>query len=581
MRPRLAVATVSALALVATAAACSKNTGGQQGSTQDEVQQTSVIASDPKDSMGPAPAIPGAVKGGTLRLLTESDFVHLDPQRTYTFAGMATLQMITRTLTVFREDGQGKLTLVGDLAENPGKDVNGDCKTWEYTLKKGIKFEDGREVKAADVAYGIARSFEETIDGGPTYIQEWLADDPVYNRTYKGPYTSGTDQVPGLEVKGDYQLVFNFKRPQCDLPYALALPTSAPVPKDKDTRTDYDRSVVSSGPYKIKEYVKDTRLVLDRNPHWDPNTDPLRHDYPDEIVIEMGPDAVAATERVIAGHGDDQYAVAWDEVPQSLVNRVLTDPALASQRIHRNSPSVWYLTINTERITDVNVRRAIAYAIDKQGLLATQGGEAAGQVIHTILPTTTIGRVDYPNPYDGGPNGDPEKAKELLGGKKVKLVFLSRTSRFGQTTAPIVKESLERAGFEVVVSYNEDAFSTAKKRGNEYDLYLNNWGADWPSAVSTIPMLFDGRKLAPQGNSNVSYLNAPDVNAEIDRVLQLPASEAAAEWAKVDQMIMEKYCPAVPLYQTKTLIVHGAKVGGLFVSDQFGTLVFYNAHIKQ
>ncbi len=586
MRQRRAVAATGlALVLAASAlSACSKNTG-DSGTDDEKVQkQTSAIATDPKESQGPAPEVEGAKKGGTLKLITEADFEHLDPQRTYTVQAMSVQHLLVRTLTQFREDGEGKLTLVGDLAETPGKDVNGDCKTWEYTLKKGVKYEDGTEVKAADVAYGIARSFEESIDGGATYVQEWLADNPSYNEVYKGPYTSGNVNVPGLTVTGDHGLKFEFKSPHCDLPFALALPTSAPVPQAKDTKTEYDRRIFSSGPYKIKEYVRDTRLVLERNENWDPNTDPLRHNYLDSVVVEMGPDDTAQTERVLAGSGDDAAAIAWDGVPQSLVNQVLSgDQSIKDRTHHEQGPFVYVLSINNERIKDLDVRKAIGCALDKQGIVLTQGGEATGKLTNTLMADTTVGWADYPDPTGCGPTGNPEKAKELLGGKKVKLAFLSRDSAFGQQTAPVVKESLEKAGFEVVVSYIDRAQHnpTARTRGNQYDMYISNWAADWPSGASTIPVLYDGRKLGPQGNSNVSYFNADDVNAEIDRVSALPAGDAGPEWAKIDKMIQEKYYPVVPIYQTKLLQVHGAKVGGVFLSATYGTEVLYNAHIKQ
>nr|MDT0661687.1 ABC transporter substrate-binding protein [Micromonospora sp. DSM 115978] len=560
--------------------ACTENTGGSGPPTGAGRPFTSAIATDPADSRGPADPVPGARPGGTLKLITQADFEHLDPQRTYTFAAMAIQQMFVRTLTVFAEDGAGNVLLVGDLAENPGVDVDGDCRTWEYRLKEGLRFADGSPIRAADVAYGIARSFEESIDGGATYLQEWLADDPAYNSVYRGPYTTGSEAVPGLTVVDERTLVLNFARPRCDLPYALSLPTSVPVPKAADTRTEYDRAVVASGPYRIGEYVRDTRLMLERNPHWDPATDPLRHAYPDTIEVEIGPDNLAATERVLAAADGDRTALAWDGVPQPLVNRVLGDPALGGRVLHREAPSQWYLSINNERITDVNVRRAIAYAVDRQGLLATQGGDAAGRPTHTLLANTTIGWRDYPNPYDGGASGDPDRARELLGGQHVKLVYMSRSTAFGQATAPVIEQSLERAGFEVTVRYVDDHNPTARTRGNEYDIYLSNWAADWPSAVSTIPVLWDGRKIGPLGNANVSYFNADDVNAEIDRISNLPAGDAGPQWAALDQMIMERYCPVVPVYQDKTFVVTGERVGGVFISEQFGTPVFYRSHLR-
>jgi peptide/nickel transport system substrate-binding protein len=561
--------------------ACSETTDGD-GGPDDAIVQSGTISLDPKDSQGPAPEVAGAKRGGALKLITQADFEHLDPQRTYTVGAMSIQHLLVRTLTQFREDGSGKITLIGDLAETPGKDVNGDCKTWEYKLKQGIKWEDGREVKAADVAYGIARSFEEDIDGGATFVQEWLADSASYNETYKGPYTSGNVNVPGLTVSGDYGLKFELKNPHCDLPYALALPTSAAVPQDKDTKTEYDRRIFANGPYKIKEYIKDTKLVLERNSNWDPKTDPLRHDYPDTVEIEMGPDDAAQTERVLSG-GADANAVAWDGVPQSLVSQVLDgNQAIKDRTLNRPGPFVWYMAINNERITDINIRKAIGCALDKEGVLLTQGGAAAGKVTNTLMADSTIGWQGYPDPTGCGPKGDPAKAKAMLGDKKVKLAFMSRSTAYGQQTAPVVKESLEKAGFEVVVTYVDQPSHnpTARTKGNPYDIYLSNWAADWPSGASTIPVLYDGRKIGPKGNSNVSYFNSDKVNAEIDRVSKLPAGEAGPEWAKIDKLIEEEFYPVVPMYQNRTLVVMGDKVGGVFLSDNIGNPVWYNAFVK-
>jgi peptide/nickel transport system substrate-binding protein len=413
-------AAAAALALTSGGlAACSENTGDSGADEEQARQKTSAIATDPKESQGPAPEVPDAKRGGTLRLIQETDYEHLDPQRTYIVQAMAVQWMFLRTLTMFKEDGQGKLLLVGDIATDAGKDVNGDCTQWEYTLKRGVKFEDGREVTAKDVAYGIARSFEDELGDGPTYLQEWLADTGDFNTVYKGPLSAGSVAVPGLTVKDDYTLNFTFKTPHCDLPFALSMPTSTPVPQDKDTGVEYDRRPVASGPYKIKEYVRDTRLVLERNPTWDRNTDPIRHDYPDTIAVEMGPDATAQTERMIADAGDDQYAVPYNGVPQALVNQVQNNAALKDRTVSQPGLFMYYLSINNDRIKDVNVRKAIAYALDKQGILATQGGEAKGKVMNTLLTDTTIGWQEYPNPYNGGEHGDPAKAKELLGGQTI------------------------------------------------------------------------------------------------------------------------------------------------------------------
>jgi len=584
MRPRLALAAASAMAVVAALGACSENKGGGDVDNSDlNKETTGSVATDPKQSLGPV-VIEGAKKGGTLRIIRENDYEHLDPQRNYTLQATALGQLIYRTLTVFKQDGQGKLLLVGDLAETAGDDVNKDCKTWKYTLKKGLKYEDGTEIKASDVAYGIARSFEESLADGAVYIQTWLAGTGDYASVYKGPYTSGTDKVPGLDVDDNARtLVFNFKTPKCDMPFAASMNTTSPVPKAKDTKDKYDDRPFSSGPYKIKEYKPDTSLTLERNPNWDTNTDPLRTAYPDQVFVELGPTNTQATERVRADKGEDANAVAEDNAPAELASTLLDDASLKSRLINSPTGLVWRVAINNERIKDLKVRQAIAYAIDKQAVLTIFGGDAAGKITHTVLPPSTLGYKEYANPYDGGPNGNPDKAKELLAGQKVKLVFLVRNvDNPYLRAANAIKQSLERAGFEVVITPIERSNHNpaTKTRGNQYDLYMSGWQPDWPSAASTLPVLFDGRSLQPRGNDNNHYLNASDVNSEIERISGLPAGQAGPEWLKLDEKITKDHCPAVPLFVARTFGLMGSKVGGVFNSDAIGQQVYYNAHIK-
>ena len=158
------------LAAALMVSACSNNTG-QDTAVKGVRASTGSIATDPADSLGPAPAVEGAAEGGTLFVLRESAISHLDPQRIYSFAGLMNAQLYARTLTAFKDEGKGDVTLVGDLATTPGTDLNGDCRTWEFTIKDGLRFEDGSAITAKEIGYGIARSFDPDLSGGPTYIQ--------------------------------------------------------------------------------------------------------------------------------------------------------------------------------------------------------------------------------------------------------------------------------------------------------------------------------------------------------------------------------------------------------------------------
>ncbi|MEV4199065.1 ABC transporter substrate-binding protein [Micromonospora globbae] len=580
MRPRVAAAAGGAIALVVALGACSENTG--EGTTVDTNRtQTGVIATDPKDSQGPAPEVEGAQKGGTFTIIRETPISHLDPQRTYSFAGLMASPLFARYLTTWKDDGKGGLVLVGDLAETPGTNVNNDCKVWEFKIKDGVKFEDGRPITSKEIAYGIARSFDPDLTSGPTYIQEWLADTPQFDTKWDFKKNKGS-LPPGLTTPDDKTLRFEFAKPRCDLPFAASLPTTAPLPPDKDTGVNLDTRPFSSGPYKIAENQVGVKLTLDRNPNWDPNTDPVRHQYPDQFVWTFGPTPDAANNRVIADNGADQSAVAFNFVPASLVAKVAGDAALKSRTILSPTPSANQLVINNQRVTDLKIRQALNYAIDREGLIKALGGQTVAAPLTTLMPPSTIGYKQY-DAYPAGATGNMEKAKELLGGQTPELVLGVSDGATEQQMGTQLKANLERAGFKITLrNIPDDAkLDEIKKKDNPWDLYIGNWAADWPSGASILPVLYDGRSIKPEGNSNQAYFNDPAINAEFDRILAMPPAEQGPEWGKLDERIMKEHAPVVPLFVDVAYVVHGSKAGGVFISSVFGYPSFVNAFVKQ
>lgn len=578
MRSRLSVAAAAALMCAVALAACTKNTG-----TGDTGPKAAVIggaiATDPADSKGPAEPVPGAKRGGTLYSMQEADFDHLDPQATYVSGASAVRELISRSLTMFKLDPKtGKEILVGDLATNAGVDVNGDGRTWRYTLKSGLRYEDGSTVTAADVAYGVARSFSPDISTGPHYIQQWLAGSTDYNKDYQGPYQGGAAVPPGVTVHGN-TITFHLRTPALDFPYAASFGTTSPLPKSRDTNpTAQDTHPFSSGPYKVASYVRDGKLVLVRNKYWRASTDAVRHNYYDKFVVLIGPSLTEQTDRLMADSGQDQYAVGY-LVPPELVGRVENDQSLKKRTLSGYQIFVTYLYINTQRVTDIDERRALNYALNKSGYLKAIGGSALGQVASTILSPTVAGYQKYDAYPTKGNEGNVAKAKKLLGGKKPKLVYAYENNAENQKYAATVQSSLSRAGFRIVLRPIDASkyYSIIGTRNNPYDIYIGGWGADWPSGSTVIPPEFDGTAIQPTGNNGPSYLNEPDVNRRIHQIEREPAARAAGDWAKLDKQIMTRYAPVVPIYYARALQLMGSRVHDVELSPGLGATIWYNA----
>jgi peptide/nickel transport system substrate-binding protein len=417
--------------------------------------------------------------------------------------------------------------------------------------------------------------------GGPTYIQEWLANDKEYYK--KWDFKKNKGQLPvGLTTPDPRTLRFTFEQAHCDLPYAASLPYTAPVPPDKDTGPEFDNRPFSSGPYKLVTNTVGVQLVFERNEHWDPTTDAIRHQYPDKFVYNFGQTADAAANRVVADNGADQTLLAWNGVPSSLAQKFANDPALKARTVVSPTPTAWRLAINTKRVTDVDVRRALNYAIDRDGLIKTYGGADLAQPITTLMPPGTIGFKSY-DAYPAGRTGNIEQAKKLLAGKTPELVMASGDTSGGQDLATQVKNNLEKAGFKVTIkSVPADEHDDLTARpDNQFDIYFRQWAADWPNGASILPPLFDGATITAEGSNNVSFLNDPAINAELTRVQALPADKQDAEWAKLDEKIMKEHAPVVPVFVEVARNPTGSKLGGIFISSIFGVPSLVNAHVKQ
>jgi len=582
VRLKIGALTVSALSVALVASGCSETKNESGGGEAKTNVQAGAISYDANDNKAPAPAVEGSNKGGTIGVMLPDGFEHLDPARNYVNVQQLAGQLLYRTLNGYREDGKGNLKVIGDLAENPGTDVNKDCKVWEFKLRTGVKYEDGSPVTANDVGYGIARSFSGDLSEGPHYIQQWLADSNDYNGKYKGPYNGGGDLPPGVTVPDAQTIRFTFAKPHCDMPYAATMPTSAPVPKAKDTKAEYDRKVFSSGPYKIKSYQLGNSMVLERNPNWDPNTDPLRTAYPDGFKFDFTLQADQASERIVADAAADQSTLTWVNVPAPVLPKTTT-AGVKERVVQGPTQYTWYYYINNQRIKDLKVRQALNVALDKEAVLKAIGGSAAGIPATTLMSPTVAGFKKY-DVFNVPPAGDKAKVKELLGSTTpppLVLAYANTPRRAAQAEA--ARKSLEAAGFKVTTKSIDSTnyYTEVGRKDNQYDLYLGGWGSDWPDAGTVIPPLFDGRQITPTGNQNLAYFNDDSVNAEIDRIQSL--TDAAARqtaWAALDEKIMKDFAPVIPTNYDNNYTLIGSKVGNAFVSDAFGQTGLSNIFVK-
>ncbi|MGW2543693.1 ABC transporter substrate-binding protein [Kitasatospora sp. NPDC001574] len=579
IRPSLAVVATALLATSCSAGAGSTSTG-TAASPKDTSPLTAALGTD-KESAGPAPAVPGARAGGTVNVYNATDFRHLDPQKVYAGAAYNTSLLWGRQLTQYQVV-DGKAKLVGDLATDTGTPADGG-RTWTYRLKEGVAWEDGQPITSQQVKYGIQRSFGKGYEVGPPYWPQWLTGEASYDdarKKYGGPQDG---DLAAIETPDDRTIVFHFPQPQADVPYMAAQSSSSPVRKDKDTGTDYDRLPYSSGPYRIVEHVQNTRLVLERNPHWKPESDPIRNQYPEKFVFTFGKEALNINQEILSGRdgGADATTVATQLSPE-LYQTVDTDPKAKELVVSgRQGAFVTQLVINNERVADVEVRRALHLAYPRQQARQVQGGTRAGELATTL---SSPALVDWQK-YDldpAKPEGDPDAAKATLAKAKqapAPLTYAYANTPNGQRVAQVLVDGFAKAGITIVPKPIDPKalLDETHRADSPYDLWEETSSVDWPTPSTLIPFSFDGR--ANSDLNSARYRNA-EVDKEIDRINQIgEPRQKAKELYALEQTVM-KELPVLPFAYPNMNQLRGANVGGTFIHPIYGSVSLAWVYLK-
>ncbi|MFD3932622.1 ABC transporter substrate-binding protein [Streptomyces sp. NPDC058614] len=573
-RGRTAVAAVAVGALALAGCSSSDSGSNNDKSKQKEdaaAQSNAVKMGTAADSTGPAEEVAGAKSGGTIQVYNETDFSHLDPAQIYVSDGGLLSKLIYRGLTTYKEDGKGGLTVVGDLATDPGKVTDGG-KTWTFTLKDGVKDETGHVIDSTDVRHTFERLYDPFITDGPSYIQQWLSGSgTAYRDAYEGPFKGKHLPDTVLATPDAKTVVFKFKTPQPDLAQALAMAGYSIVPEKTDTKEKYDTDPVAVGPYKISEFKPGKSVTLVKNTNWDAKTDPMRHQYVDGFDIEVNHDDEDQTKTILADRGDAKNAIMMTgQVATTQVQKVVSDPAAMKRTVQGYAPYVWQLNFNLDRLKDKKIRDAIALAMPATSVFRADGGNYGGEVANSLMSPTTPGYDKAYDPFNRAkkPNGDIPAAKKLIeeaGATGKKVVYAYSNTPVRQQQAILIEDALTKIGLDVQKKEIDSAtwYEQVGKVDNGLDLYMTGWGQDWPSASTVFPPLYDGTQIQ-DGASNYAHINDDHVNSEIARIQQITdAVEATKAWNALNQYISEKVNPAAPIYYTKVFQIAGSNIGGL------------------
>lgn len=436
-------------------------------------------------------------------------------------------------------------------------------------LQQGVKFHDGTDVTAASLDYSFSRIFDETT---LPVVRSGLAA-----------------AVDSWEVLDDYTFLIHLKQPSANFLDSLTWPQLSVVCPGavEEYGEDFGQHPCGTGPFKLREWVVDDHLTLERNPDY--NWAPAHYGRQGPAYID------SVTYRIIPEVASRQAAFEVGEIdilmyPQNReVSRLLADEAFAGYNLPRTGfPRV--ITMPTDRwpFDDVLVRQAIAWGIDREEILQVVF-EGVGKATSSFLAPGTPCYWDGVEADGIGYSFDLERAQSLLAeagwtpdsdGVLVKDGRRFEVTMGGLNTAPfttlhqVVQSQFAKLGIAVEIVQLDQAAWLPAGREATYNFSDNQLGP-----ASDPNVLFSTLHSSQAGvGSNWAYYNNP----EVDELLLESASamDPAARCAIFNELqtILIEEVPYVPFYAQEEYFMTNANLQGL-VFDPKSLPLFYDVYL--
>ncbi|SET04618.1 ABC transporter substrate-binding protein [Paenibacillus sp. NFR01] len=522
-----------ALLLLAVIAGCSN---GNNNTASNETAQPSASQAA---SASPATAEPAT--GGTFVYGRPAAVTSFDLHNQITSNNAFAIDKVFESLVAFDSKGE----IVDWLAAS--HTISDDGLTYTFVLRDGLKFSNGTDVTAQDAVFSLERHLKV---GGPLAISA---------------------KVDTVKAQDDKTLVITLKEPYTPFISELSNFSNGIIPNNFGgvTEEEFFKKPVGTGPFVVESWdpAGDVTFVKNTN-YWQEGKPTI-----DKLVYKLIEDDSQAINQLKAGEVNAIESLALqnaDEIKNGTDTAVVTNGSWVTEQLFFNTLD--------EHFSDVHVRRALALALDREGLTkALTFGYA--QTANSLLPTTI--------PYNANDtvkalNYDAEAAKAELAKSKfpdgftTKLLVASGNSTRAQE-AQIIQAAGQAIGIKIEIESIE--LATFRERFFAYDFaaMLNSGQADSPEANSILAFQTD-----PEGFSKSYWTHY--TNDEVTKLLyagqKTPDGDArAAIYTKLLQTLADEV-PYIPLYYPDILIGARSSVQGLVVLPN-GSVRFDDVRIGQ
>jgi peptide/nickel transport system substrate-binding protein len=479
----------------------------------------------------------------TIAQAAQPDF--LDPALSYTIHGWEPMWTVyTPLLTYKREDGEAGSELMPGLAEEMPQVSNGG-KTYELTLRKGLKFSDGTPVKASDFEHSIKRVLNLESGAAPYYEVIEGAD------AYLSGGNSDAD-ISGIETNDKTgEITIDLTAPEGAFSFVLAMNFSAIVPGDTPFENMSKDPAPGVGPYMFTKAVPNREFVLEKNPNFKEDTVPgVPVANIGTIVTEIIPSVSRQTQEVIDNELDFmQEPVAADFIAE-ILERLGPEGSEEQRYKEFTTLSTYYFFLNSKvpPFDDPKVREAVNLGIDKPALARLFAGTLEPGC--SFLPPEMPG---YSESLDSGecPWGDPNEAPDLERAKQlIKEAGAegAKVTVWGDNVDPTPKvtqayaDQLNQMGLDAEPKIVDGGvyFQTIGNESTEAQTGFLNWFGDFPHPANFF-FLVDGATIQPTNNQNMSNVDDPHINRELAELGKEPdVTKVTDRWEALNEYLVEK-----------------------------------------
>ncbi len=362
------------------------------------------------------------------------------------------------------------------------------------------------------------------------------------------------------------------------MPFWGAFAAMGPIPSGKASDpAKYALHPWATGPYMFDEYTPEKSLTLVKNPNWDPNTDPGRHQYVDEYDMKFDVPSAKIDQISLNDEGMGQTSLTFDNIQAS--NFVTAKQDASDRLVLGSSPCSFYWAPDYRKITDIEVRKALAYAYPYQEAWAA-GGEIVGvtRVPGTnMMPPGIPERTEY-NPLPDHEPGttDADKSKQLLadsGNENYPIQFLyAQDDPISVDVKDAIVKGLKAGGFDPqpYATTIADSSTLRADPNTKINVRSAGWCSDWPTGGSWFPPLFESTNLKAEGlGSNYAVFSEKDVDDQIAKIQKSPLDEQNGLWNQMDKDIAETYFPTFSTGYDGVAMMHGSKIHGMYDDNVF------------